>query len=82
MKINPVWTICKPLKNCVPCEFTTTWDWKELPSGLNSVLCNHDKYTVDVQVQELHRQAWHVLLQALGPKTLCYALLQHTENKA
>lgn len=81
VKINPVWAIYKPLKNCGLCEFTTTWDWKELPNGLNSVPCNHDKYTVGVQVQELHRQSWHVLLQALGPETLYYnALLQHTEN--
>lgn len=81
MKINPVWATYKPLKNCGLCEFTTTRDWKELPNGLNSVPCNHDKCTVDVQVQEFHRQSWHVLLQALGPKTLYYnTLLQHTEN--
>lgn len=29
-KIDPVWATYKPLKSCSPCEFTTTWDWKEL----------------------------------------------------
>lgn len=53
VKINLVWAPYKPLKNCGLCEFTTTWDWKELPNGLNSVPCSHDKCTVDVQFQEL-----------------------------
>lgn len=81
MKINSVRAAYKPLKNCGLCEFTTTWDWKELPNGLKSVPCNHDKCTVDVQVQELHRQSWHEFLWDLSPKTLNYnALLQHAEN--
>lgn len=36
--------ICKPLKNCCRCEFTATWDGKELPDGLRSVPCNSDVY--------------------------------------
>lgn len=84
MKINPAWATYKPLKNCGLCEFTTTWDWKELPKGLKSVPCSHDKCTVDVQVPELDRQSWHVLLQALGPKTflLYSSITAHWKHEA
>lgn len=44
-KINWVWTTFKPLKNWCLCEFTATWDGKELPGGLRSVPCNSDVYS-------------------------------------
>lgn len=77
MKINPVWAPYKPLKNCGLCEFTTTWDWKELPNGLNSVPCSHDKCTVDVQVQEL-RNLGMCSCKPLAPKHSIIMLYYNT----
>lgn len=45
VKLNWVWTTYKPLKNCCLCEFTATWNGKEIPDGLRSVPCNSDVYS-------------------------------------
>lgn len=45
VKINWVWATYKPLKNCWLCEFSATWDGKELPDGLRSVPRNSDVYS-------------------------------------